>query len=124
ASGGAVAPLRDHFLVANGVGQLFVVSRSAGKRELSAQHLNQSVPINFSDFEHIFGKQEDVTYFRTADLLVQDLGAKVRVFATHHFWKAGEQCFVMRVSMLEAETARLLQADAGTTAWKTIFEST
>jgi cytochrome c2 len=124
ASGGAVAPLRDRFMVANGVGDLFLVSRTPGGRVLTSQHLKQSVPLNWQDFEHTFGQQEDVTYFRTADLFVQDLGAQVRVFATHHYWKSDQKCFVVRVSMLQADTGRLLHADTGDATWKTIFEST
>jgi glucose/arabinose dehydrogenase len=124
ASGGAVAPLRDRFMVANGVGDLFLVSRTPGGRVLTSQQLKQPVPINWQDFEHTFGQQEDVTYFRTADLFVQDLGAQVRVFATHHYWKRDQKCFVVRVSMLQADTERLLHADTGDATWMTIFEST
>jgi len=124
ATGGAVAVLRDRFMVGTGVGDLFLVSRAPGSRLLTSQQLKPSVPINWHDFEHIFGQQEDVTYFRTADLFVQDLGEQVRLFATHHYWKADQKCFVVRVSMLQTDTARLLHADTGDAAWKTIFEST
>jgi cytochrome c2 len=124
ASGGAVAPLRDRFMVANGVGDLFLVSRTPGSRVLTSQHLKLSVPINWHDFEHTFGQQEDVTYFRTADLFVQDLGETVRLFATHHYWKTDQKCFVVRVSMLQTDAARLLHADTADAAWRTIFEST
>jgi len=124
ATGGAITALRDRFLLANGVGDLFLLARKPGSHELTSQHLKTSVPINWHDFEHTFGQQEDVTYFRTADLLAQDLGDKVRLFATHHYWKADQKCFVVRVSMLEVDTPRLLQADAGDAGWKTIFEST
>jgi len=123
ATGGAVTAFRGGFVAVNGVGELFLVTRKPGSHELTSQHLKQPVPINWHDFQHIFGQQEDVTYFRTADVLVQDLGEKSRVFATHHYWKGDQKCFVVRVSMLEADTARLLQADTGDATWKTIFES-
>jgi cytochrome c2 len=123
ATGGAITTLRDGFLLANGIGDLFLVTRKPGSHELTSQHLKTSVPINWHDFEHTFGQQEDVTYFRTADLLAQDLGDKVRLFATHHYWKGDQKCFVVRVSMLEADSARLMQADTGAATWKTIFES-
>jgi cytochrome c2 len=124
ASGGAVAAFRDQFVVANGVGEVFLVSKSATTGALTAQHLKQPVPINWHDFAATFGQQEDVGYFRTADLLAQDLGDKIRLFATHHFWKADQKCFVMRVSMLEADTGRFLAANSDNAGWKTIFEST
>ena len=122
-TGGAVAAFRDRFLVANGVGDLFLVSRSAGG-ELTSRQMFPGVPINWLDFARAFGQQDDVTSFRTADLLVQDLGSTVRLFAAHHYWKADEKCFVVRVSMLQADAARLLQADLNDTAWTTLFEST
>jgi cytochrome c2 len=124
ATGGAIAPLRDKFVVANGIGEMVLVSKTAGSGVLTSQHLSQPVPINWHDFERTFGEQEDLTYFRTADLLTQDLGDKVRLFATHHYWKTDQKCFVVRVSMLEVDTDRLLRADVGDTSWKTIFEST
>jgi len=124
ATGGAITAWRDGFLLANGVGDLFLVRRKSASHELTSQHLKTSVPINWHDFEHTFGQQEDVTYFRTADLLAQDLGGKVRLFATHHYWKADQKCFVVRVSMLEADSTHLLQADVADATWKTIFEST
>jgi len=38
------------------------------------------------------------SWFRTADILTQEKNGKLRLFATHHFWKVAERCFVMRVS--------------------------
>jgi cytochrome c2 len=124
ASGGAVAAFRDRFVVATGSGEVFLVSKAAATGALTAQHLKPSVPINWHDFAATFGQQEDVGYFRTADLLAQDLGEKIRLFATHHFWKADQKCFVVRVSMLEADAGRFLQANSDNPAWRTIFEST
>jgi cytochrome c2 len=124
ASGGAVTALRDRFVVANGAGDIFLVSKAATTGALTAQRLRPPVPINWHDFAATFGQQEDVGYFRTADLLAQDLGEKIRLFATHHFWKADQSCFVVRVSMLEADAERFLQANSGNAGWQTIFEST
>jgi cytochrome c2 len=123
ATGGAVTTFRDGFVVVNGVGELFLLTHDAGNHELRSQQLKVSVPINWHDFEHTFGQQEDVTYFRTADLLVQDLGARARLFASHHYWKADQKCFVVRISMLETDSEALRRADTGAATWKTIFES-
>src|SRR5262249_21157875 len=98
ATGGAVTTLRDGFMAVNGIGDVFLVTRRPGSHELTSKQLKPSVPINWHDFEHTFGQQEDVTYFRTADLLAQDLGATTRLFATHHYWKVDQKCFVVRVS--------------------------
>ncbi len=122
--GGAVTPFRDHFLVANGGGDLFLVHSSVARGTLTARLISPGVPVNWHEFQRTFGNRVDVTSFRTAGLLVQDLGDTARVFATHHYWKADEKCFVVRVSMLEVDSARLLRADVGKPAWKTIFETT
>ncbi len=123
-TGGAVVAFRDGYLLASGVGDLFLLGKSSSGGGLTAQPLFPAVPINWHEFERTFGHRDDVTSFRTADLLVQDLGDSVRLFATHHFWKADERCFVVRVSMLQADSASLLRGDLGGTAWRTIFEST
>ncbi len=122
-TGGAVAAFRGDFILATGVGRLFLLSRASGSQVLSARELAPPVPINWHDFQRTFGDQEDVTYFRTADLFVQDLGARARLFATHHYWKAEQKCFVVRVSMLEADSDKLLHASIDGASWKTIFES-
>jgi len=113
ATGGAVTAFRDGFMVVNGVGELFLLTYKPDTPELTSRHLQASVPINWKDFAKTFGGQEDVTYFRTADLLVQDLGSKIRLFATHHYWKGEQKCFVVRVSMLETDPEHLV---AGATA--------
>jgi cytochrome c2 len=123
ASGGAVSVFRDRYVVANGQGDVYLVSRSATTHELSAVAFKSPVPINRKDFVATFGKVEDVGYFRTADLLAQDLGDHVRLFATHHFWKTDQKCFVVRLSMLELPVNSLLQGGTGE-PWRTIFEST
>jgi cytochrome c2 len=123
-TGGAVVAFRDHFLVANGGGELYLLSRSPGSGALTSRQMFPGVPINSKEFQHTFGHQDDVTSFRTAGLLVQDLGDQARLFATHHYWKADEKCFVVRVSMLQVDSAQLLRADLSYAAWRTIFEST
>ena len=39
--------------------------------------------------------------FRTFGLLTQEIGSDVRVFVSHSYWQAAQQCWVERVSMLE-----------------------
>jgi cytochrome c2 len=45
------------------------------------------------------------------------------LFATHHFWKADQQCFVVRVSMLESTDSSFLTGSRPGLPWQTIFES-
>jgi cytochrome c2 len=129
ASGGAVSAFRDKFVVATGSGDVWLVSHStpdhtAKDHALTAQPLKPGVPINGREFAGVFGAVEDVGYFRTADLLAQDLGDHVRLFATHHFWKGEQKCFVVRVSMLDLPAEQLLKGGDEHAQWRTIFEST
>jgi len=122
ASGGAIAPLGDRYFVTTGDGALFLVT-PAGRDALTAMRLPHPIPINAPEFTAAAGQQVDATAFRVADLLAQDLNGKIRLFATHHFWKAAQQCFVVRVSMLEGDAQTFMSDSQATTAWKTIFES-
>lgn len=122
-SGGAVAAFRDQWLVANGAGDIYLVGKSGREVALTAQRLPYRVPGNLHEFEAAVGQNVDATSFRTADLLAQDLGQNIRLFATHHFWNSEQQCFVVRVSMLEGPLERLLHGPRDALAWKTIFES-
>ncbi|MGH8137480.1 MAG: PQQ-dependent sugar dehydrogenase [Steroidobacteraceae bacterium] len=122
-TGGAVAPFRDRFLVATGGGEIYLVGKAGGGAALAAQRLPYQIPINSREFEAAVGQYVDATSFRTADLLAEDLGESIRVFATHHFWKAEQKCFVVRVSMLEGPVDRFLNGSLANLPWKTIFES-
>jgi aldose sugar dehydrogenase len=60
--------------------------------------------------------------FRVADVITQVDGDVVRIFASHHFWKQKEQCFVVRVSQLETRLGDIERA-SGPGEWQTVFES-
>jgi cytochrome c2 len=58
-----------------------------------------------------------------ADVLVKSNSDRVRVFASHHYWKRQEQCFTVRVSVLDAQREAFLSGRAAG-EWQTIFEAT
>ena len=60
--------------------------------------------------------------FRVADVIAQVDGNVVHIFASHHFWKQQEKCFVVRVSQLDTTLADIDRASAPG-AWQTIFET-
>ena len=60
-------------------------------------------------------------WFRVADVLVQETAQGVRVFASHHFWKADQHCFVMRVSLLEGTPKAIVSGSQNT--WRTVYET-
>jgi cytochrome c2 len=64
-----------------------------------------------------------LAWFRVADVLAQSTPGGLRLFASHHFWKAADSCFVLRVSMLEGTEAQFL-ARPSQLKWETLFETT
>lgn len=134
--GGGLDRLGDRFLLGTGDGHLYTI-RVAGD-DVAAHELQIRVPANREEFAKAFhgsaiaphlssGYTQDAPEvqtwrFRTADVIAQVDGESVRIFASHHFWKAQEQCFVVRVSQLETRLSELERL-AARGAWQTIFES-
>jgi cytochrome c2 len=138
--GGAVAELGDHYLLATGDGRMYVFDLNAGgKEQLSIRPLPYKVPANTREFvadanpsgyggkpntEHADQLQGVQWWqFRVADIRVQEQGDKVRIFASHHYWKHKEQCFVVRVSSISG-TREALLAGSPDLHWDTVWEST
>jgi cytochrome c2 len=129
--GGAVAPLAGGYLLAAGDGWLYSVSQDPASGTLSVEKLRHRVPYNPDEFSaggrKIFGdawRDNSMDKLRIADLLVrQGPGDALRVFVSHHYWKADLQCTVVRVSVLEGTTGELL-GPAGNPGWKTLYETT
>lgn len=121
--GGGLATFGAGYLIATGIGELYVVSRDAESGRLTPQALPHRIPLNRDAFlaDSVEGVVTD--WFRVADILVQQREGGFRLFASHHHWKADEDCFVLRVSAAESDEASFLTAQSDLT-WQTIFEST
>jgi cytochrome c2 len=134
--GGGLDHLGDRVLLGTGDGSLYTL-RIAGN-ELQAHALAIRVPANRAEFAAAFhgsataprltsAYQEDAPEvqtwrFRAADVVAQVDGEVVHIFASHHFWKQEQQCFVVRVSQLDTRLADIERA-SGPGTWQTIFES-
>ena len=134
--GGGLDRLGDRALLGTGDGRLYAL-RLAGD-DLQAHELPLRVPANREEFAAAFGgsptaprllsgfaeKEPGVQTwrFRVADVITQVDGDVVRIFASHHFWKQKEQCFVVRVSQLETRLGEIERAN-GPGDWQTVFES-
>ena len=134
--GGGLDHLGDRILLGTGDGHLYTL-RIAGD-DLQAHELAVRVPANREQFASAFKgsavaprvasnfvehEPEVQTWrFRVADVIAQVDGEAVHVFASHHFWKAEEQCFVVRVSQWDTTLAQIDRA-SGPGQWRTIFES-
>jgi cytochrome c2 len=147
--GGALARIGDRYLLLTGDGHLNIFSLDAGADRPKVTPLPYRVPINGEAFaaaagrpwadlpgewlppegqgvEHRVdpgGEVLNTEWFRTYGLLVQETGANVRVFVSHNYWHAAQQCWVNRVSMLESDRAAILRGAAGP-EWKTLYETT
>jgi cytochrome c2 len=126
-TGGAIARWPGGgFLVATPDGDFFKADLQGGRR-LAVRRLAFRAPMDPVQFRAALRQAHgddgedgsDATFFRLADLLIEDLGDDVRVVASHHFWKAADGCFVVRVSSL------ILRKDpiAAVGGWSTLFEA-
>jgi cytochrome c2 len=138
--GGGLDQLGDAVLLGTGDGHLYLLHPSATDASLRVEELPQIVPSNREEFAAAFGgstrsptRAVDWTEkgaprvqtwrFRVADVIAQPLGAITRIYASHHFWNAEQECFIVRVSMIEGATDNL--ADSLRNAqWKTLFDTT
>jgi len=141
--GGALARIGDRYLRLSGDGHLDVFSWEAETDGLKTMRLPYRVPINGDEFAAAAGRpwatplelqpQEgeridpaevlNAEWFRAYALLAQEVASDLRVFVTHPYWKAAEQCWVERVSMLQSDRSAILRGAAGP-EWKTLYETT
>lgn len=122
-NGGGLARIGSDILLVTGDGRMFVLRWTNSWQSLSVQRLPHQVPLNADVFVSETDLSIDERRFRVADILVQQSADTMHVFASHHYWKSSEECFVVRVSMISADRAEFL-AGRGDQEWSTIFEST
>ncbi|HKS55253.1 MAG TPA: hypothetical protein VJS12_08210, partial [Steroidobacteraceae bacterium] len=134
--GGGLDRLDDRLLLGTGDGHLYAL-RVAGD-DITAHPLQIRVPANREEFANAFqgsatapppgngwkelAPEVQTWRFRVADVIAHSDGDDVRIFASHHFWKQREKCFVVRVSEIQARLSELERLP-GPGTWRTIFES-
>jgi cytochrome c2 len=142
-SGGGLSRVGDGLMLATGDGHLYLLNWGPDPDALTVHPLPYRVPINGDEFAAdntgkpwarpasyeppINGKEDAGSeifafWFRVAGLQVQEIDGRLRIFATHYFWKREQSCWVERLSMLEGERAVILSGAQGP-QWQTIFES-
>jgi cytochrome c2 len=138
--GGGLSLIGDQYLLATGDGRMYVFDWPSGGGKLAIRKLPYEVPLNIAEFaadanpqgyagKPNGGDQADrlqgvqTWQFRVAHVKVQEQGDRVRVFASHHYWKRAEKCFVVRVSSLSGTREAFLAGDPSL-RWDTVFEST
>lgn len=137
--GGALARIGDRYLLLTGEGRLYLFGLNTDGPDFKL--LPYQVPINGGAFATAAGRPwatsrteaveidhntggEVLTpeSFRTYGLLVQEVGAEVRIFVSHAYWHAKQACFVERVSMLRADRAAIFRGAPGF-EWETLYET-
>lgn len=143
--GGGLSMLGKQVLLGTGDGHLYLIDAPAidaqGERDgFKVHELGARVPANREEFAQAFGGSSrqpkrsidwrehgpprvQTWRFRVADVVAALDGDDVRILASHHYWKAEDECFVVRVSQLTAPLQALQQGIAQA-QWSTLYEST
>ncbi len=137
--GGGLALIADDYLLATGDGYLYLFGWHGGDDELQVKPLPYRIPINGAEFAAAVGlpyerpretiavgesrgPQVDTWRFRVSDILVQQRGDEIRIFAGHHYWVNAQRCFITRVSMAQSNRAAFMNGTAQLT-WQTLFDA-
>lgn len=137
--GGGLHPLDDRVLLGTGDGHLYVIDVPEDRNGFKVEELPTVVPLNREEFAAAFGGSSrspkysrdwketgppkvQTWRFRVADVIAAVDGDRVRIFASHHYWQAQGECFVVRVSELSASLRDLSQSVAKA-QWSTIYDS-
>ena len=130
ARGGAIVPFRDGYLLAGGDGSLSFVRETEDGKALDVRKLGYRLPMNEEEFSRsareIFKGAwpgNSLHRLRVGDLLVQQLtDDSIRLFASHHVWKKQDNCYVVRVSVLQGREKELLDT-SGKLEWRNLFDT-
>ena len=122
ASGGAIVPLRKGYLVVDAEGRFARLEWQGQGDSLSVRPLALRAPLNADQFVADV-PQAGWRTFRVADLLAQEIGERVRVLVSHHFWHRDRRCWVVRLSETTIPSGGVAGDAAVPGEWRTIFES-
>ncbi len=138
--GGGLDRVGDSVLLGTGDGHLYLLDAGSSDGPIGVHELPTIVPANREEFAAAFGgsprspkRHIDWTEkgpprvqtwrFRVADVIAQENGDRVRLYASHHYWHADRECFVVRVSTIEGSGADLA-GSLRETKWNTLYETT
>jgi cytochrome c2 len=122
-TGGAITadPAGGGYFLVLPRGAIYRVSWDSGG-QMDVEQLPQRVPINNAEFEAAVDETVPKAAFRVADILALRVGDTTTLYASHHYWKDSERCFVVRLSALSLP-ARSESRSGAAPQWKTVFES-
>lgn len=129
----------ERVLLGTGDGSLYVLNVPKDRAGFKVESVATRVPLNREEFARAFGgsarspkrsidwsdrgpPRVQTWRFRVADIETTFDGDKLRIFASHHYWKEQDGCFVVRVSELST-SLQSLPKDVGNAQWTTLYES-
>jgi cytochrome c2 len=129
----------DRVLLGTGDGSLYVLTVPQDPGGFKVEQLATRVPLNREEFAKAFGGSSrspkrsidwsekgpprvQTWRFRVADIEAAVDGDNVRIYASHHYWKEQDGCFVVRVSELST-SLQALPKDIDDAQWSTFYES-
>lgn len=119
---GGIDALRDGILFINRLGASWFIDNEQRLHKLSLQ-----VPINFDEFatDPYNKNTTKLEQFAVKDILVQHTTGGVRLFASYNYWHADQDCYSLRVSVLQTTEQNVIDsAPELNKGWRTVFETT
>lgn len=138
--GGALDLLGEKVLLSTGDGALYLLDFPQGATAPIVERLRTRVPNNREEFAAAFGGSANAPTtaaewtdagpprvqtwrFRVADVIAIRDANRVRLLASHHWWKGEEDCLVVRISELTVP-AHEFPANVEHAEWRTFYETT
>jgi glucose/arabinose dehydrogenase len=117
---GGIAAVGDGILLVNRNGQSWFVDKARALHPLAVR-----VPVNVEEFlaDPATAGLVMPAQFGVKDILVDERDGVVRLFASYNFWFSEQDCYGLRVAVLETTNA-VLRGDAPSTGnWRTILDT-
>lgn len=121
-----LAPVSDGYLIAQRAGSL-KFARIEDNQQVFVQSLVETIPTN----KDLFLKSTEGmnprlhVQFGVKDIFIQPGSEQLKLYASHHYWHKDDQCWTMRLSLLQTSVEQLLVTDAADSGgeWQTVYDS-
>ena len=124
--GGGLGRLGEDMLLVTGGGEFWRIRLSGG--QFVPEPIDLHAPLHREDFVAATDTTVLQERFRVSGLWVQPVAEGVRLVVSHHHWKVGEGCFVLRLSETIVDEAQLAgrvteQDDGAAPIWRTLYDT-
>jgi len=117
---GGIAAFGDGVLLVNRKGAAWIVDKDRTLRPA-----NLTVPVNVQEFldDPATAGLIMSAQFGVKDILLEERDGALRLFASFNHWFAEQDCYGLRVALLETTVAAISGAGTDASAWRTLFDS-